>query len=278
MSCSTLNQSAIQLDISVGQLPEGFCPASMQELANAIGARIIISPSETFNTFAIGSTAPASNVGPWLKDCEAWFVFDDATASYVPTEKGGFSFQSYFISSGSFVVPEFIYKLKITAIGAGGGGFDNGASSSSGAGGGGSFGCSIVDVIPGQVIPYTIGAGGVAGNPGTAGGATTILGFSAGGGAGGVAIGTGGAGGTATGFTINLSGQYGMANTTGSANEADANGGDAAGWGGKGGVVGANATTVGRNGLSPGGGGSGSANGVSTTAGNGAGGAILIEW
>lgn len=278
MSCNTLNQSAIQLDVSVGNLPEGFCPASMQELANAIGARIIISPSETFNTFAIGSTAPTTNVGPWFKDCEEWWFFDDETASYRPIAKGGFDIQEYKTSSGSFVVPDGIFKLRVTAFGAGGGGFDDGSSFSSGAGGGGSYGMSIVDVTPGQSIPYTIGTGGVAGNPGTAGGATTFLTFTAGGGSGGTAIVTAGAGGTATGFDINLSGGYGMANTTGSANEANCAGGSAGGWGGKGGAAGANASTVGRNGLAPGGGGSGSVNGGTTTAGNGADGAILIEY
>lgn len=280
MSCDTLNTAAIQLNVSVASLPEGFCPASMQELANAIGSRLLISPSTEFNTFAIGSTAPASNVGPWLKDCLEWFVFDDATATYVPIAKGGFNAQEYFTASGTFTVPDFVFRLKIQAFGGGGGGANQGPQSV-GAGGGAAYGCSIVTVTPGQTIPFTIGAGGAAGvgvgNPGGAGGGTIILGLTAGGGVGGTST-TGGAGGTATGFDINLTGQSGHLNVTGVGDESTSNGGDAAGWGGKGGVVAASATAAGRDGTAPGGGGSSSANATSSVSGSGAGGAILIEY
>lgn len=84
MSCETLNQQQIALNVSMGQLPEGFCPASMQELAAAIAQRLIITPSAAFTSFASGSTAPSSNVGPWLKDCETWYVWDDSIGAYVP--------------------------------------------------------------------------------------------------------------------------------------------------------------------------------------------------
>lgn len=123
MSCDTLNSAAIQLNVSVASLPEGFCPANMQELANAIGARLIISPSTDFNSFAIGSTAPASNVGPWLKDCLSWFVFDDSTATYVPIDTqtpGGFKTMEFHSTSGSFTVPNFIYKIRVQLWGGGG--------------------------------------------------------------------------------------------------------------------------------------------------------------
>lgn len=249
----------------------------MQELANAIGARLIISPNSDFNTFAIGSTAPTTNVGPWLKDCEKWFVFDDDTASYVPTLKGGFDQMSYVTTSGTFTVPDFIYKIKVTAFGGGGGGFADGTTTAQSGGGGGSAGISIVDVTPAQAIPYTIGAGGAGGNPGGSGGSTTILGFTAGGGAGASTVVAAGLGGTATGFDINLSGQSGQGSSGGSTVN-DTQGGDAGAWGGKGGTVRASASITGRNGLAPGGGGSGGANGAVVTAGDGAGGAILFEW
>lgn len=84
MSCETLNQQSIFLNVSFGSLPEGFCPASMQDLGAAIAARLIISSNQSFSSFAVGSLEPTSNVGPWLKDCLEWFVFDDATARYVP--------------------------------------------------------------------------------------------------------------------------------------------------------------------------------------------------
>lgn len=274
MSCDSLNTQAVQLNVSVASLPEGFCPANMQELANAIAARLIISPSTEFNTFAIGSTAPASNVGPWLKDCLEWFVFDDSTASYIPITKGGFNTMQYFTSNATFTVPDFIYKLKIHAFGAGGGGFNtDGGGSTGSAGGGGAYGLSIVDVIPGQSIPLVIGMGGTVGANGTA---TTILGGSAGGGAGATAVSISGDGGTATGFDVNLSGQGGECNSGGSSNEGGCSGGDAGGWGGKGGSIKSN--LVSRPGTSPGGGGSGGSNSAGSVAGVGANGAILIEY
>lgn len=249
----------------------------MQELGNAIAARLIISPSTEFNTFAIGSTAPASNVGPWLKDCLSWFVFDDSTASYVPIAKGGFDSIEYFTSDTTFIVPDFIYKLKIHAWGAGGGGSNTtGGPEVGSGGGGGAYGLSIVDVIPGQAIPLVIGTGGANGATGTNGGDTTVLGRTAGGGLGaGPTITSSGDGGTATGFTINMNGGGGVANSGGTTDESCA-GGDAGGWGGKGGAV--KSSTLPRSGTSPGGGGSGGSNATSSAGGSGANGAICIEY
>lgn len=281
MSCATINQSAIQLDVSVASLPEGFCPSSMQELANAIGARIIISPSATFNTFAIGSTAPTSNVGPWYKDCAEWFTFDDATATYIPIVKGGFNTMQYVTANTTFVVPDFIYKLKIHAFGAGGGGSDSsGAGVAGSGGGGGSYGLAIVTVVPGQSVPIVIGTGGMGGAAGSAGGSTTILGRTAGGGAGAASVSASGLGGTAVGFDVNLRGGAGMANSGATSNDGGAAGGDAGGWGGKGGAVMSNSVPIvsGREGTSPGGGGSGGAQAASSIAGAGANGAVLLEW
>lgn len=280
MSCATLNQTSIELNVSVASLPEGFCPATMQELANAIGARIIISPSANFNTFATGSTAPTSNVGPWLKDCTAWFVFDDATASYVPTTKGGFDTFQYFTTSGTFIVPSFIYKLKISAWGGGGGGMQIDGSGAASGGGGGSFGQTIMTVTPGQVIPYSIGAGGAGGtggasSPGANGGATTILALTAGGGLGATTVLVPGKGGTATGFTRAIVGGTGNGNGSGAAAGASRNGG-ASPNGGSGG--GDSNTPADRGGIVPGGGGAGGMNGTSSTGSTGGSGAILVEY
>lgn len=261
----------------MAQLPEGFCPASMQELANAIAERLVVSPNQAFTSFATGSVEPSSNVGPWLKDCLQWFFFDDATARYKIQPKGGFDTMDYRTTSGTFTVPDNIFKLKVTAFGGGGGGHSSSAGTPGGAGGGGSSGISIVTVTPGQSISFTIGAGGAGGTPGAAGGSTTVLGLTAGGGAGASSLIIGGLGGTATGFTINLSGQSGCA-STGGAQALDTAGGDAGGWGGKGGVTRENASPTGRNGTTPGGGGSGAGTGASTTVGNGADGAILFEY
>lgn len=274
MSCSTLNTQAIQLDVSVASLPEGFCPSSMQELANAIGARIIISPSATFNTFAIGSTAPASNVGPWLKDCAAWFVFDDATATYIPTTKEGFNNQQMFTSSGEFIVPDFIYKLKVSLWGAGGGGA-NAAGTAGAGGGGGSYGQTIFTVTPGQIIPVTVGTGGANGTPGGTGGSSTFLTMTAAGGAGGVGV-AGGNGGTSTGGTVLFPGGAAGSVISGAGHPVGDAGNGA--MGGQGGVFELTGFTK-INGKFPGGGGAPSDATVNSgSAGSGANGAALVEW
>lgn len=273
MPCDSSVAQTVLMNVTAGSLPEGFCPNSMQELFDAMVARMIVTPNQAFTSFAAGSVEPTSNVGPWLKDCEVWFIFDPSTGSYIPMAKGGFDSMQYIETSQDFIVPPFIYKLKIHAFGAGGGGFA--AASASGGGGGGAYGLAIRDVTPGQVIPIVIGTGGGAG---ANGGDTTILGMTAGGGFGGTAVTTAGAGGTALLFDVNLIGQHGQANAPGTSSNSDSNGGDAGGWGGKGGVIGANGTSAGRTGTSPGGGGSGSANAAVTTPGNGASGAVLIEY
>lgn len=84
MACTTFNQQPVRLAVTMGALPEGFCPSTIQEMAQAIADRLIITPNQQFSTFVIGSIAPPSNQGPWFKDCEEWFVFDDATGTYVP--------------------------------------------------------------------------------------------------------------------------------------------------------------------------------------------------
>lgn len=262
----------------MGALPEGFCPENMQELADAIATRLIVTPNQNFTSFATGSVAPTSNVGPWFKDCETWFVWDDATASYVPMSKGGYDTMEYITVSSNFIVPSFIYRLRISAWGAGGGGADNGAGFGAGGGGGG-FASYDVSVLPGQVIPIVIGAAGVRGVPGTAGTATTVLALSAGGGLGGTNNGTtnlGGQGGIATGGVINIRGQSGVSGTA----SAGGDGGDSPQGGGAG-VYNVLATAQSVTGQTPGGGGVGGTSGNGQpggASGNGAPGAVLIEY
>jgi len=271
LSCDTLNRSAVQLSVAAGSLPEGFCPESLQDFFNAMVDRLIISPSTDFNTFVIGSVAPSSNQGPWLKNCEQWYFYDDATGTYKIQAKGGFTTVQTFNTSGSFVVPDEIYKLKIEAWGGGGGGCDVFSGSSQTGGGGGAYGLLIVDVVPGQVINYTVGMGGVNGVPASAGGSTTILGLTCAGGSGGVVTGPASAGGAATGANRGVSGGTGAASFGGSGGS----GGDSP-MGGSGGKV-DTAAGVGQNGVLPGGGGAGGTN-SNNTGGLGAGGQIVIQY
>lgn len=265
MSCSTLDQQSTRLSVSAGALPEGFCPDSMQDLFNAMAARLIVTPSANFAGITMGSIEPSGNVGLWLKDCSELFVFDDATARYVPVTKGGFNTQQYFIASGSFIVPPNIYVLNVSCWGAGGGGGEPaGSGVGNGGGGGGGFCQSVFNVIPGQTINYTVGAGGTAG---VAGGNTTFLTLTASGGSGhpGGANSLGVAGGAAAGGTVNIVGEPSW--------PAD----NASGIGGHGGASpkggGGGTYSVSAAGKLPGGGGAGN---HSATAGSGAGGAIEI--
>lgn len=255
----------------MGALPEGFCPVSMQELGEAIVGRIIASTGQNFSTFVVGPNAPTSNIGPWLKNCEEWFVWSDESSSYVPIRKGGFDEEQLMSSSGTFVVPAFIYQLRVSAWGGGGGGGASGGGAGGG-GGGGAFSRFITNVTPGQAITVTIGAGGTSG---ANGGNTTVLTLVAGGGGGGVSgggSGAGGLGGVAAGGTLNFNGQ--------SAPEGEPSAGAMGGSSPQGGGGGNTDFALNRsavyNGTFPGGGGGGGA--VGATEGSGAGGAALFEW
>lgn len=273
MSCSTLDSQITRLAVSMGALPEGFCPESMQDLANSIAARLIVTPSENFAGVILSSLEPTGNAGPWLRNCEEWFIWDDATARYIPIRKQGFNTEEYFTSSGTFVVPAYIYRLRVQAWGGGGGGGIDSGGVSAGGGGAGAYTERIIDVNPGQSITYTVGSGGTAGAPATAGGSTTFLTLVAGGGSGapGGSNAYGVVGGTATGGLVNITGQSGF---NGSSGFGGAGGSSPKGGGGGTYINPPNAAML--NGKAPGGGGSGDY--ASTGAGAGAGGAILIQY
>lgn len=285
MSCPNSQAgSQIQLSVAVGSLPEGFCPANYQQLAQAIADRLIISSSQNFSTFVTGSQPPTSNVGPWLKNCEEWFIFDDASATYIPISKGGFNQMQYFTASDSFVVPAFIYKLKVSNWGAGAGGSGQfGAGTAGNGGGAGGFGVQIFNVTPGQVIPFTVGTGGAAGvsvgGAGGNGGDTTFLTLVAGGGKASVATAHyAGHGGTVTGGIFSITGGYGQGGEAGVPGA-----GGISPQGGQGGVssFGGAPEAADFNGIIPGGGGSGgldSTSGQQLDGGTGANGACLIEY
>lgn len=274
MSCETLTSQQTRFNVSAGALPEGFCPATLQEFFEAMVARMIIGTNQQFSSFVIGPNEPTSNQGPWLKDCTEWFFFDDNTGRYIPQQKSGFNNEQFFAASGTFVVPDFIFKIRVTAWGAGGGGGDSGGGAGGG-GGGGAFTTKIIDVVPAQAITITVGAGGANGATGSNGGDTTVLTLVAGGGGGGVGgggSGAGGIGGVATGGIMNFSG--------GVAPEGEPSAGALGGSSPQGGMGGTTDFALNRalayNGGFPGGGGAGGA--VGATAGIGAGGAVRVEW
>lgn len=274
MSCPN-SQNPLVLNVSAGRLPEGFCPQNLQELFDAFVARIIISPSEASLNIAGGSEEPSSNVGPWFKNCEELFVFDDETGRYKPVPKGGFDTMEYFTTSGTFIVPETVSRIRVQLWGAGGGGGGGGTTRSGGGSGG--YCESIFDVVPGQAFAYTIGTGGAGttGGVGANGGASTFSTLTAGGGSGGNGSTSRGTGGTATGGIVNMVGQYGEISVA--AGESAGNGGNAPGGGGGGGTASNVAGNAGTNGAVPGGGGAGSES-VAYGVGSGANGGLIIEY
>lgn len=278
MSCDTLNSQSTRLNVSLGSLPEGFCPSSMQELGNALAQRLIVTPSEGFNGIAVGSTEPASNVGPWLKNCLEWFFFDDATSSYKKQAKGGFDSQQIFETSSTFTVPEGITKIFAEAWGGGGGGTNDSGGGGGGSGGSGAYADKIMNVNPGDMVTIVVGTGGSAevgsggsASPGTA--SSVVIGTNnliSGGGPGSSAALTTVDGGTFSGADFGIQGSYGQRSIAN-----DTRGGTAP-RGGCGGVPCALGAGF-EHGKAPGGAGCG---GISSqnTGGNGARGVVIIHY
>lgn len=65
-------------------------PATLEGTPSQLGAEMvrrmqIVSPSGT-NFIYVGDVEPTSNVGPWLKDGNKWYVWDDDVKRYVPQD------------------------------------------------------------------------------------------------------------------------------------------------------------------------------------------------
>jgi len=64
-------------------LPINF-KGTPQQFADALVARLMAWSESAIATFVAGSVEPSSNVGPWLKNGQSWYVWDVNTGSYVP--------------------------------------------------------------------------------------------------------------------------------------------------------------------------------------------------
>lgn len=164
--------------------------------------------------------------------------------------------QTTFTTSGTYTVPPGVTSLKVECWGGGGagGGCPKDNNNTGGGGAGGAFNTATVSVTPGQVINYTVGAGGVgvAGGNGGNGGASTFLSVTAAGGQGGTAgIGNsgngiggpttigdlnGGAGANGLAFSYGGGGGGGSGNTSGGSAAIGSSGGN----GGAGSIPGGN--------------------------------------
>lgn len=190
--------------------------------------------------------------------------------------------------SGNFIVPAGVSQV-IIRIWAGGGGSGGtfAAGSISQGGGGGEHAEGLFTVIPGQVLVCTVGAGGVAGltsgaSTGGNGGSTSVTGLiTANGGLGGIGANGGAVTGNAAGGTGGTGGTFrvpGGDSSTGfpiPAGLVNAMGGGS--YGTPPAHFGANTvSTTGANGLTPGGGATGSL--AQANGGAGGNGLIIIEW
>ncbi len=202
----------------------------------------------------------------------------------LPTLRPGFSQLQSFTSSGTFVVPSAVTRLRVTVIGGGGGGGSNTAAPAGGGGSGGSSLSILTGLTPGTSIPVTVGAGGnpSAGASGGVGGTSSFgtyvsaTGGSGGGGGSSYAPMPGGAGGYGVGGQVNYSGSYGTDCVLSSAR-----GGDGGGPGAGRGTTGA-LTAIPGQGYGGGGGGNGSNNtsgaGTGALGGAGASGIVIVEY
>lgn len=75
--------TALPITVQMGALPAAV-KWTPQQLADAIAARMSLVSAQTYALFVTGSTAPTSDVGPWLKNGVEWYVWDAGTGTYVP--------------------------------------------------------------------------------------------------------------------------------------------------------------------------------------------------
>ena len=205
----------------------------------------------------------------------------------LPTLRPGFCQTQAFTASGNFTVPTGVSRLRVTVIGGGGAGGTHANIPGGGGGAGGSAIHIIMSLVPGAVIPVTVGAAGIAliggstgqGGPGGTSSFGTYVSATGGqGGGGGAAVATaaGGGGGNAVGGDINYGGSCGTDSII-----PAARGGDGGGPGGGRGATGSVQGVPGQ-GYGGGGGGGGASNtsgtGTGAPGGNGGSGLVIVEY
>lgn len=76
------NRLPVTLDFgTLPQTGQGYTP---QQFANVLGTNGAIFTEQEFALFVTGSTAPTSDVGPWLANGNEWRVWSDDAGAYVP--------------------------------------------------------------------------------------------------------------------------------------------------------------------------------------------------
>ena len=100
----------LPISIQMGALPPNV-RWTPQQLADAIVERLSLVTAQSFALFVSGSTAPSSNVGPWLKNGTEWWVWSDALGAYEPITINQASL-GYFI--GNVAPDPLIYQFWIS--------------------------------------------------------------------------------------------------------------------------------------------------------------------
>lgn len=107
------NQLPVTIDF--GTLPQTGAGYDPQQFADRLGLNGKIFTEQQFALFVTGSTAPTSDVGPWLANGNEWRVWDAGTGMYVPitVDQGSLG---YFI--GNAAPDPAVYKFWIeTTVG-----------------------------------------------------------------------------------------------------------------------------------------------------------------
>lgn len=78
-------ENQLPLNINMASLPVGF-NGTPQEIGDAIAERMEITTQQLFALFSVGATAPTSDLGPWAKNGNRWYYWDNETGDYIPFE------------------------------------------------------------------------------------------------------------------------------------------------------------------------------------------------
>lgn len=107
--------NTLPITIELSALPPSIS-YTPQQFGDALAARMYLVTEQAFSLFVSGSTAPLSNVGPWLKDDMEWWVWSDTEGAYVPITANQQTLE-YFI--GSTTPDKDVYQFWIQTNGGG---------------------------------------------------------------------------------------------------------------------------------------------------------------
>ncbi len=266
---ATLREQLVQLQLKPGVPAAAGAQATPAVDAGWVGLAVItVNYGQSSVTSANIATVPTAPLLPFK----------------LPALRPGFASLQSFTSSGTFVVPAGVTRVKVEVIGGGGAGGTHATQSAAGGGAGGRATRIISGLVPGSVIPVTVGAGGAAsatpangGNGGASSFSTYVSATGGGGGVGGSAatVCAGAIGGVGVGGDVNYAGSFGT-----DAIELTARGGDGGGPGagrGSSGLV-AGIAAPGYGGGGGGGGASAPSGGSGAPGGNGCAGLVIVEY